>query len=615
MGSLEPMSAKPDRFPSPFELDTPAGAEGWQRMYPYYYLFSQDRRHLDEGKFWFLESMYNPAPMYPFDAIMAEAWWVAQNQFSTRVWRVPHALGIDHRVINGYLYLSPNPLTDHEAFEARLRDFRRRAGYYYQHWSEIYDAWVPKARACIDELRALDVGDLPEIERERVVTERRGLTSSHDLLEAYTGLVRNNMRMAYHHFEMLNLGYVALHTFQEFLRRAFPGIRDLSIAKMVAGINVLLLRPDDEVRKLAALAVDLGVARSFAEPRPPAGVLADLQATAPGRRWVEAFTEAREPWFWYSTGSGASHRNRAWNDDLSVPFAAMRGYIEKLERGEGIERPHAEVLAERDRLSSEYRELLPTDADRKAFDELLNLARLVVPFVENHNFYVEHWHRSTLWNKMREFGAIFVAHRFFESAEDVFLLNRYEVEQALYDLIAGWATATPSRGEFYWPGEIRARKSIMLALRKWPAPPALGTPPETVGDPFVVMLWGVTPERVQNWLGGEKSGRSGTVVRGAGASAGVAEGPARVVESFEGLEAVQRGEVLVCPIVAPSWAQVFTRVTAAVSDIGGIMSHAAVVAREYRVPAVVGTGFGTKTIKTGQRVRVNGNDGTVTILE
>ena len=104
-------------------------------------------------------------------------------------------------------------------------------------------------------------------------------------------------------------------------------------------------------------------------------------------------------------------------------------------------------------------------------------------------------------------------------------------------------------------------------------------------------------------------------LRGIAASPGVAEGAARVITSVEQLDEVQAGEILVCPITAPSWAPVFARIGAAVSDIGGIMSHAAIVSREYGLPAVVGTGFGTKRIRTGQRVRVDGDNGTVAIID
>ncbi|MEK7327845.1 MAG: PEP-utilizing enzyme, partial [Chloroflexota bacterium] len=82
----------------------------------------------------------------------------------------------------------------------------------------------------------------------------------------------------------------------------------------------------------------------------------------------------------------------------------------------------------------------------------------------------------------------------------------------------------------------------------------------------------------------------------------------------EELKDVQPGEILVCPVTTPSWAPIFTRIKATVTDIGGMMSHAAIVCREYGLPAVVGTGFGTKTFKTGQMLRVDGMAGTVTAL-
>jgi pyruvate,water dikinase len=78
---------------------------------------------------------------------------------------------------------------------------------------------------------------------------------------------------------------------------------------------------------------------------------------------------------------------------------------------------------------------------------------------------------------------------------------------------------------------------------------------------------------------------------------------------------VEQGEVLIAPVTAPSWGPVFARVSAVVTDIGGMMSHAAIVCREYGLPAVTGTGLATSTIRSGQRVRVDGSSGTVTLLD
>ena len=78
---------------------------------------------------------------------------------------------------------------------------------------------------------------------------------------------------------------------------------------------------------------------------------------------------------------------------------------------------------------------------------------------------------------------------------------------------------------------------------------------------------------------------------------------------------MQQGEILVATVTAPSWGPIFGKIKATVTDIGGMMSHAAIVCREYGLPAVTGTGSASTTIKTGQRLRVDGTKGTVQILD
>src|SRR5438270_11949286 len=130
------------RFPSPFEVDAPPGAEDWRRLYPYYYLFSDERREFEEEKFWFFDGMHNPEPVYPFDTIMPESWWVLLNQFLTRVWPVPPALGIDQRIVNGYLYVSPTAITDEAVIESRVTQFIEWVGLFSKIWDESYVRWL-----------------------------------------------------------------------------------------------------------------------------------------------------------------------------------------------------------------------------------------------------------------------------------------------------------------------------------------------------------------------------------------------------------------------------------------------------------------------------------------
>jgi len=168
-----------------------------------------------------------------------------------------------------------------------------------------------------------------------------------------------------------------------------------------------------------------------------------------------------------------------------------------------------------------------------------------------------------------------------------------------------------ARGPHYWPREIARRKGIVEALRAWSPPPALGEPPEVVTEPFTIMLWGITSESIGKWLGG---GSESGGISGFAASPGVAEGVARVLTSADQIAEIQDGEILVAQLTSPSWAPVFRRLAGTVTDSGGMMSHAAIVCREYGLPAVTGTAFATQRITTGMRVRVDGNKGTVDIL-
>ena len=128
------------------------------------------------------------------------------------------------------------------------------------------------------------------------------------------------------------------------------------------------------------------------------------------------------------------------------------------------------------------------------------------------------------------------------------------------------------------------------------------------------MLWGITSETLASWARDPEE-LDENEITGYAASPGVVEGTARVLKNVNDIGLMQEGEILVCPVTNPSWAPVFGKIKAAVSDIGGTMSHAAIVAREYGMPAVVGTGQATQRIKTGQRLRVDGDSGIVTILE
>ncbi|HLG07871.1 MAG TPA: PEP-utilizing enzyme [Gaiellaceae bacterium] len=598
-------------FSSPYEIETPPGCEGWEEMYPYYALFDERRRETDEKRFWFWNSMHFPLPMPAFDVACIDAPYQGIGSWQNRVFAVPPAMGIDYRCVNGYIYISGNPVTDPEKIAERAEFFQRRAGYYFEHWDELYAKWQEKMKALIAEITDLRVPDLPEYEPDEVIFDDGRNTTFYEVLDAYGRALRCGDLAWQHHSEFLLLGYGAYVTFADFCKSNLPDIPDQHIAQMVAGIDVLLFKADAELRRLAKLAIDTGVDGAFEEGRTHAEIDAELGQSEAGRAWLDDLDKVKDPWFNMATGDGLYHYYGSWLDDPSIPYASLIGYVRALREGEEVERPTEELARERDRLAEEYGALLREEA-RAGFDDLLRLSRLVFPYVEEHKFLCDYWFLTTWWNKIREFGALLARHGFLEDTEDIFQLGRHEVQTALDELLLTWSTGGEPLGPKHWPPIVARRKELLERLAEWTPPPALGVAPETITDPALIMLWGITTERVREWA---RSQDDGLELRGTAASPGVAEGPARVVKTVSEISDVRDGEVLVCTITSPAWAPIFSKVEAVVTDIGGVMSHAAIVCREYGLPAVVGTGRSTSRIRTGQMVRVDGSAGTVTILE
>ena len=572
-------------FPSPHEVETPAGAEGWEEMYPYYARFDEDRREADEKRFWFWNSMHFPVPMPAFDAICIDTAYQALGTWQNRVFAVPPAMGIDWRCINGYIYISGNPVTDPAQIAERAGFFQERAGYYYANWDDLYAKWRTKMDALIEDLDALEVPQLHDYEPDAVAFEDQE-TSYSSVLDAYRTALRLHDLMWQNHFEFLLLGYGAYMTFAELCKANLPDIPDQHIAQMVAGLDVLLFKPDAELRRLARLAIDTGVDAAFVEGRSPQEIDAVLAETDAGQAWLAELESVKDPWFHMATGDGLYHTFGSWFDDPTIPYASLIGYVAALKAGEEIERPTDHIAVERDRLATEYAALLGDDA-RKGFDELLALSRTVFPYVEEHKFFCDYWFLTSWWNKIREFGDLLVAHGFLDDRDGIFQLSRLEVYSALDELLLTWATGGQPRGPAYWPPIVAKRRALLERLADWTPPPAVGAVPEVMMDPALIMLWGVTTERIHEWA---RNQEGGSELRGTAASPGVIEGPARVVRTAREIGDVREGEILVCSITSPAWAPIFSKIQAAVTDIGGVMSHAAIVCREYGLPAVVGTG-------------------------
>lgn len=610
------------RFPDPHEFEVPPELEGWEEMYPSHYLFSQDRADWEKAQFWYADKIHAPEPMPPLDLIFQEAWQISLSQYTTRVFCIPPAQGIAQRMVGCYMYICAIAPPPDEIIGEKAALFEKRVFHVFGHYDELWDKWLTKFQALGEEMKALNVpAELPKyVPDEEVLPAPTGCYVSYDLMESFDRLVNMMIKGWQYHFEMLNLTYLAYLMFADVARKLFPGISESAIGKMVAGAYVSMFRPEEELCRLSRLGHESAAVKEILKGDLSAEAkMAELGKSAEGQNWLAEYEKAKDPWFFVSNGSGWFHHEGSWIDTPEIPMGYIKSYVEQLDNGDTIERDLSKIDKQRDEVVAQYRELIQTDEDRESFDGAYNTIRTIYRYAEDHLFWVEHWFHTIWFDKVRKFGQLLVNADMIEQVDDIFMFTRYEIPELLTEVATGWALGVdiPMRGSFY-KAKAAKRRKILEAAADWNPTPALGVPPEEVAEPFTVMLWGITTDKVKEWLKSmDGSGETGDVseIKGFAASAGVVEGPARVLKMLKDIVKLEPGEVLVCPTTNPSWAPVFTKIKAAVTDIGGLTSHAAIVCREYGIPSVTGTGISTQAIKTGDILKVDGDTGVVTIVQ
>jgi pyruvate, water dikinase len=609
------------RFPDPHEIQVPPELEGWEEMYPTHHLFSKDRADWEKAQFWYQDKIHAPEPVPPLDLIFQEAWQISLSQYTTRVFCIPPAQGIAQRMVGCYLYICAIAPPPDEIIGEKAALFEKRVFYVFEHYDELWEKWLTKFKALGQEMEAVKVPpELPKyVPDNEVLPAPTGYYDSYNLLEAFDKLVNQMFKGWQYHFEMLNLTYLAYLMFADVARKLFPGISESAIGKMVAGAYVSMFKPEEELCRLSRLAHSTQVVADILKgDNPAAEKIAALEKIPEGQNWLAEYEKSKDPWFSVSCGSGWFHHEGSWTTNLDIPFSYIKSYVDRLAKGETIERALDEIGKERDKIVAEYKNLIQTDEDRQSFDGAYNTIRTIYRYAEDHLFWVEHWFHTIWYRKIREIGQLLVDNGMLDQVDDIFMFNRYEIPQLLTEVSTGWALGVdiPLRSSYY-KNKAAKRRSILEAAGKWNPTPALGVPPEEIAEPFTIMLWGVTTDKVKEWLKGVDATQEGDVsqIKGFASSAGVAEGPARVLKLLKDILDLKPGEVLVCPSTNPSWAPVFTNIKAAVTDIGGLTSHAAIVCREYGIPSVTGTGVATSVIKTGDIVRVDGDTGVVEVIE
>jgi pyruvate,water dikinase len=273
-----------------------------------------------------------------------------------------------------------------------------------------------------------------------------------------------------------------------------------------------------------------------------------------------------------------------WVDDPSLVVDVLKSLVtspgldvDRLEKEKAEER----VAAEKEALD-EISKLRWGFFKKLVFKIVLGYAQTYLMFRENQRFYLDH----TIYRQRRlfmEYGRRFVERGIIDSEDDIHFLPKEEIFKiSRNELTVSKDTIKQRRREF----EMFADRLPPKFLR---------------GD--------------VEFDDSAASERDVLVIMGTAASPGIAKGRVRIAGSIRDLSDVREGEILVTSNTDPGWTPVFLKLGGLVTETGGLLSHGAIVSREYRIPAVTAVRDATKILKTGQEITINGNDGVISIME
>ena len=318
-----------------------------------------------------------------------------------------------------------------------------------------------------------------------------------------------------------------------------------------------------------------------------------LEDSERGRRLIEERIVRHQKAFGYKSIWSHEFAFKTWREDPAPILEAVRGYL-----ATDYDYP-SNIASVRDDLEAAKREVME-GVEGDAAERLrtaLELSLGMNSLTPDHHFYVDQGTNARLRVVLIAIGDKLVEAGVLDDPEDVMYLRYNELRRLMADQAA-----------FDAPELVSDRRDAREAAAERRPPSWVGTATKTTLEFPYNALWGF-PEK---FYAGEPATTG--EVRGLAASPGVVEGSARFVASLDEFDQVLDGEILVCRMTNPAWVVLFTKITGLVTEAGGAVSHPAVVAREFGIPAVVGTTNAGERIKTGDRIRVNGTMGVVEIL-
>jgi rifampicin phosphotransferase len=558
----------------------------------------------DERMLWTLDRLHAPDPTTPLTFEVGYEYFDGANH-AAETYEMP--IRFDARHINGYFYQTVIPVGAPPETVIKLMN---RIGRVAPGLVKSIEnrAVGSAARKYLDKMNPViarlgeywDEELLPEVKKHLRYWEDFDLpgASGSELLAHLEETMDRVRREGEIHF-LIGFPYLlAMSLFEDLYRELFGDENALDAYRLLQGFDNKTLETNRALWQLSRRALAVPEVRNVLEERAATDVVPGLERTPAGRAFLAELRAFLEE-YGQRGDKPIMVEEVKWIEDPTPVVKNLKDYITQPDRD--LEAELTALAEERERLVGETRERLKgyprPVVDR--FETLLKAAQEATVIHEDHNFWVDYRCFYQARRVMKEFGRRFAGADVIEEPNNVFYMTLDELRET--------AKEAPNADRRVPVYERKERLERFGTVR----------PPEMIGR----MPLGEPPDDPMGRAVGRFFGEpqethaDSNVLLGNAGSPGKVRGPARVVHALAEAGKLKPGDVLVTETTAPPWTPFFATASAVVTDAGGVLSHCAVVAREYRIPAVVGTGEATALLRDGQEIEVDGDAGVVRIVE
>jgi pyruvate, water dikinase len=545
----------------------------------------------DKSIFWFRDDLHQPYPISPLGMSTIQAHHAWGYHSAARTTSLPPSKGGHVKIFKGRVYIGFALIHDPQEIAAREPKFKEFLDYCIENWDEYYGNLIGEVKANLNSQNGVN-------------TDTLILPQLLQYLREANRLDRRNWEI---HFLTMYPADAIYFMFEDYCKE--KGVEESKMLSMLRGVDNIALRTDGELWDLAKLADESGFKEVILNTE--AGkILETLKGMPEARDWLDQFDRFLSI---YGNRVVAAHMDvltPTWVEDPTPVLDTLKGYYTRMEKGYDFHKEKQDILDQRDKAIRDHEARLKDEKELKEFQRMIKAAHGIYHFQEDHGFYIDQGSTAMVRKAGIACGKRLLERGLIKELDDVCYLTYHELDEVIEAMAYDDEAARYHYGALI-PNLIAERKADAKKVPELDAPLTLGNVPEKMTDPVGVKVFGIIDEILHP----KDEKVIAERIEGFPGAPGVVEGPARRIMDYKEFQKVQTGDILVCPYTGTAWTPLFVKIAGVVTDTGGMLTHAAIAAREYNIPAVVGTWKATHSIHDGDIIRIDGTAGVVEILK